>query len=116
MRIGHENGQCLGNTPLNTNAKPVLSEFFYKVCQKEGMDIARLRVTSLIHSEPHLFNIVPMTEELVMKAGRIKCQLVFASFANSISITAAKLKKAHLVTTDGVLKNFSNLKITKIGF
>ena len=97
-------------------AEPILSEFFYKVCQKEGLDIARLRVTSLIHSEPRLFSIVSLTEELVMEAGKTKCQVRIISFADSITIAVAKLKKAHLVTTDGELRNIPDLKVRKIDF
>ena len=92
---------------------PILSEFYYKICQKMGNEVARIRFTSLRNSK---LRIVELDDKLLIESGRIKCRYNFASLVDSFAAGLALLHKCPLVTTDGQLAEIQDLKIKKIEF
>lgn len=92
---------------------PILSELYYKICQKMGNEIARIRYVALQNSNIELVNL---EDSLILEAGRIKCQYSFTSLADSFAAGLALLEKCPLVTTDGGLADIKGLKIVKIAF
>ncbi len=92
---------------------PILSELYYKTCQKLGNEVARIRYVSLRNSN---LELVSLEDTLIIEAGRIKCQYSFTSLADSFATGLALLEKCPLVTTDGELEEIKGLKIVKISF
>jgi len=106
QRIGKSTLQ--GMVPM-----PILSELYYKTCQKLGNEVARVRYVALRNSN---LSFVGLEDNSVMEAGRIKCQYSFTSLADSFAAGLALLEKCPLVTTDGRLAEVKGLKIIKISF
>lgn len=94
----------------------LLAEFFYKICQKEGLEIARIKTTALLHSPTKFLEPIPASEELLFEAGRIKCQYSFISFADSLAVALTMFKNGILVTTDGKLSDIKKLIVKKINY
>ncbi len=94
----------------------LLAEYFYKICQKEGLEIARIKTTALFHSPTNFLELIPASEHLLFEAGKIKCQYSFVSFADSLAVALTMLKNGILVTTDGKLSDIKKLAIKKINY
>jgi len=93
--------------------EPILSEFYYKVCQKLGNEVARIRFTALRNSR---LNLKKLEDSLLLEAGRLKCQFSFVSLADSFVVGLALLERCTLVTTDKRLSEIPRLSVERIKY
>ena len=74
-----------------------LAEFYYKVCETLGKDVAELRCRRILASR---IEVVPLDEGLALEAGSLKCHHRRLSLADCIALSLAKAEGAVLLTTD----------------
>jgi len=78
-----------------------LSEYYYKVCEKIGKEIADVRYFQVRGSD---IVSVSTDEELTKKAGENKCKhRGKLSLADCFALALSQLKKATILTTDSKL-------------
>jgi len=78
-----------------------LAEYYYKVCERLGRDVAEVRYYQVRESG---VEVVPTSEELTRKAGELKCKYRGRlSLADCFCLALACLEGAALLTTDGEL-------------
>ncbi len=83
-----------------------LAEFFYKVCQKLGKEIATLRYNQC----RSFLRIIETDEGLSLNAGLEKCHTSALSLADSFLLALAKDTKATILTTDEQLARCEDVK------
>ena len=116
--VGHQRMTQIFSEIENESSKglvpePILSEFYYKICQKLGNEVARIRFVALRNSKLH---IRTLEDSLLIEAGRLKCQFNFVSLADSFVVGLALLEKCTLLTTDKKLSEIPGLKVEKVEF
>ena len=86
-----------------------LAEYYYKICEKLGKEIAEIRYHQIRESG---LEVVAADEELTKKAGEKKCRYRGRlSLADCFSLALAELKNAILLTTDSELARVRDVKI-----
>jgi predicted nucleic acid-binding protein len=86
-----------------------LAEYYYKMCQKLGKNIADLRYHQVRDS-----GVMPIAtdEELTLKAGERKCKYGGKlSLADCFSLALSELKEATLLTTDSELARVKEVSV-----
>ena len=74
-----------------------LAEFYYKVCEALGKDVAELRCRRILASR---VEVISLDEELALEAGSLKCHYRRLSLADCITLALARAEGAVLLTTD----------------
>ena len=82
-----------------------LAEFYYKVCETLGKDVAELRCYRLLASR------MEVIRELALEAGRLKCHHRKLSLADCIALALAKAEGAVLLTTDRELAKVREVSV-----
>ncbi len=93
----------------------ILVEVYKHICVSEGKDHA----ISCIISFQHNINVqyISLTPDLILEAGRLKCQYrAKLSYNDCIAIATAILKKAKLHTTEKNLPKIHSLQIVTYEF
>ncbi len=112
--IGDERVRTYFNEVSRGNARAFiceinLAEYYYKVCEKLGKEIAEIRYHQIRESG---LEVVAAGEELTKTAGEKKCRYRGKlSLADCFSLALAELKKAVLLTTDSELAQIKEIKV-----
>ena len=86
-----------------------LAEYYYKMCEKLGKDVADVRYHQIRGSG---VGSIATDEELTMKAGEKKCKYRGKlSLADCFSLALSELRKATLLTTDSELAKVKEVKV-----
>jgi len=86
-----------------------LAEYYYKICEKLGKDVAKIRYHQIRESN---LEIIATNEELTKKAGEKKCKYRGKlSLADCFTLALAEHEKATLLTTDSELAQVKEVKI-----
>lgn len=86
-----------------------LAEYYYKVCEKLGKEIAEIRYHQIRESG---LEVIAADEELTKTAGEKKCRYKGRlSLTDCFSLALAELKKAVLLTTDSELAQIKEIKV-----
>lgn len=89
-----------------------MAEYFYKTCQKLGIDVASIRAKSIRQSR---IKVTPVDETISTIAGELKCRHADKiSIADAFAVATAKTRKSELLTTDGALVNLKEIEAKHI--
>jgi predicted nucleic acid-binding protein len=89
-----------------------MAEYFYKTCQKLGIDVASIRAKSIRQSR---IKVTAVDETISTIAGELKCRHADKiSIADAFAAATAKTKKSELLTTDGALTTLEEIKAKHI--
>ena len=78
---------------------PVFWEVFYHLCKIEGKSIARTKLLSF--KELYSISTIPLNDDILLKAGELKCQnRSLLSFINCFSIAYCLLEQIAFHTTE----------------
>ncbi|MHA1490016.1 MAG: PIN domain-containing protein [Promethearchaeota archaeon] len=93
----------------------ILIEVFKHICVSEGKDFALSCLTSFQHNIKAQH--VPLSSELILKTGELKCQYrTKLSYNDCVAIAVALQKKAKLHSTEKDFPKIKNLYIIKYEF
>ena len=99
---------------------PVLVELYWQICRLKGIEIAKIAITSFIRKFPIVK--VDLDENIILKAGMVKCQHKSSlSYNDCISIAYCLNKKIPFHTTEKKIMKIKHntlekLKIVKYEF
>ena len=92
---------------------PVLIEVYWNICQTEGIEIARISISSFIHTIPHY--LVHVDEDLILSAGKLKCQHpTTLSYIDCVSIAFCINNKCILHTTEKNIKKIPHITLQRL--
>ena len=98
----------------------VLVELYLNICRREGIEIARITILSFIREFPHI--LVNLDEDLIITAGKLKCQhRTDLSYIDCMSIALCLNNGITFHTTEKNLKKIPHntlqrLKVVKYKF
>ena len=105
-------GQVLGGEREGYLSEVTMAEYFYKTCQKLGIEVASIRAKSIRQSR---MKITPIDETTSTIAGELKCRYADKiSIADAFAVATAKTKKSNLLTTDETLASLKEIKAKHI--
>ena len=91
---------------------PILVEVFKHLCIAKGKSFAESSISSLQKNYP--LNIILLTNDIILKAGGLKCQYRrILSYFDCLVIAYALNEKLVLHTTEKDLPSIHNLKVKK---
>lgn len=99
---------------------PVLIEVYWNICKTDGIEVAKISVSSFIHNVPHI--LVPVDEDIIISAGTLKCQhQTTLSYIDCMSIAFCLNNDVTFHTTEKNLKKIPQntlrrLKVVKYDF
>jgi predicted nucleic acid-binding protein len=101
--------------PYNKGHIPrlILSEFFYKTCQKLGKEIAQVRLVAL-RQKGFIEEIIGESD--VYQIGMMKIKYSNLSIADCVLVQTAVNNKGVIITTEKPITDLKKVKSTKIDF
>jgi len=104
--------QVFGGSKEGYISEVTMAEYFYKTCQKLGIDVASIRSKSIRQSR---IKVTPVDEAVSTIAGELKCKHADRiSIADAFAVATAKIKKSELLTTDEALASLTEIKAKHI--
>ena len=91
----------------------IMAEFFYKVCQKFGKDVALVRLALIRRTG---ISEEEMPHQEVINVGLLKLKYPRLSLADCIIANLAIGRRAKLLTTEDELAGVAGLKVEKLEF
>jgi predicted nucleic acid-binding protein len=89
-------------------------EFFNHLCREKGKINAQIIMENLRKGD--LIDFIPVSENISILAGELKCKYKFLSMVDVIIIAEALTRKIFIYTTESHLKDIDNLKVKKIDY
>ncbi len=90
----------------------VLSEFYYKTCQKFGEQAAQIRTLALLE----ILEEITMTSDDKFEVGELKVKNSELSMVDAVILTLTERYRATLLTTDEPLTRVKGYKILKLDY
>jgi len=104
--------QVLGGKREGYISEATMAEYFYKTCQKLGIDVASIRAKSIRQSK---IKTVPVDETVSTIAGELKCRYADKiSIADAFAVATAKSKRSELLTTDEAVASLKEIETKHI--
>ena len=89
-------------------------EFFNHLCREKGKINAQIIMENLRKGD--IIDFVPVSENISILAGELKCKYKFLSMVDAIIIAEALIRKIFIYTTETHFKDISNLKVKQINY
>lgn len=89
-------------------------EFFNHLCREKGKINAQIIMENLRKGD--FLDFVPVSENISILAGELKCKYKFLSTVDAIIIAEALTRKIFIYTTETHFNDIDNLKVKKINF
>jgi len=89
-------------------------EFFNHLCREKGKINAQIIMENLRKGD--FLDFVPVSENISILAGELKCKYKFLSTVDAIIIAEALTRKIFIYTTKSHFKDIDNLKVKKINY
>lgn len=89
-------------------------EFFNHLCREKGKINAQIIMENLRKGDN--IDFVPVSENISILAGELKCKYKFLSMVDAIIIAEALTRKIFIYTTETHFKDIDNLKVKKINY
>ena len=92
---------------------PMLVETYWQICKIKGIEIAKIAITSFVRKFPHV--LVDLDENIILKAGMVKCQhMTTLSYNDCISIAYCLNTKMAFHTTEKTIKKIKHSTLEKL--
>ncbi len=89
-------------------------EFFNHLCREKGKINAQIIMENLRKGD--IIDFVPVSENISILAGELKCKYKFLSMVDAIIIAEALTQKIFIYTTETHFKDIDNLKVKTINY
>lgn len=89
-------------------------EFFNHLCREKGKINAQIIMENLRKGD--IIDFVPVSENISILAGELKCKYKFLSMVDAIIFAEALTRKIFIYTTETHFKDIDNLKVKKINY
>ena len=89
-------------------------EFFNHLCREKGKINAQIIMENLRKGD--FIDFVPVSENISILAGELKCKYKFLSTVDAIIIAEALTRKIFIYTTETHFLDIDNLKVKKINY
>jgi len=89
-------------------------EFFNHLCREKGKINAQIVMENL--RKGALIEFIPVSENISILAGELKCKYKFLSMVDAIIIAEALTRKIFIYTTETHFNDIDNLKVKKIDY
>ena len=89
-------------------------EFFNHLCREKGKINAQIIMENLRKGD--IIDFVPVSENISILAGELKCKYKFLSTVDAIIIAEALTRKIFIYTTETHFNDIDNLKVKKINY
>ncbi len=89
-------------------------EFFNHLCREKGKINAQIIMENL--RKGNIFDFIPVSENISILAGELKCIYNFLSMVDAIIIAEALARKIFIYTTETHFKDINNLKVKKFNY
>ncbi len=89
-------------------------EFFNHLCREKGKINAQIIMENLRKGD--IIDFVPVSENISILAGELKCKYKFLSMIDAIIIAEALTRKIFIYTTETHFKGIDNLKVKAINY
>ena len=89
-------------------------EFFNHLCREKGKINAQIIMENLRKGD--IIDFVPVSENISILAGELKCKYNFLSIVDAIVIAEALTRKIFIYTTETHFEDVDNLKVKKINY
>jgi len=89
-------------------------EFFNHLCREKGKINAQIIMENL--RKGVFIDFVPVSENISILAGELKCKYKFLSTVDAIIIAEALTRKIFIYTTETHFNDIDNLKVKKINY
>ncbi len=92
---------------------PMLVETYWQICKLKGIEIAKIAITSFVRKFPHV--LVDLDENIILKAGMVKCQhRTTLSYNDCISIAYCLNTKMEFHTTEKTIQKIKHNTLEKL--
>lgn len=91
----------------------VISEFYYKTCQKFGEQAALLRTKAIRDS---MLEEYILTEKDTYVVGKAKLEYSFLSIVDAVVFATSKATKSTVITSDSDFQKIKGLKVKKLEY
>ena len=92
---------------------PMLVETNWQLCKLKGIEIAKIAITSFVRKFPHV--LVDLSENIILKAGMVKCQhRTTLSYNDCISIAYCLNTKMEFHTTEKTIQKIKHNTLEKL--
>jgi len=89
-------------------------ELFNHLCREKGKINAQIIMENLRKGD--IIDFVPVSENISILAGELKCNYKFLSMVDAIIFAEALTRKIFIYTTETHFKDIDNLKVKKINY
>lgn len=89
-------------------------ELFNHLCREKGKINAQIIMENL--RQISIIKFIPLSENISILAGELKCKYKFLSMVDAIMIAEALTRKIFIYTTETHFKDVENLKVKKIDY
>jgi len=89
-------------------------ELFNHLCREKGKINAQIIMENLRKGD--IIDFVPVSENISILAGELKCKYKFLSMVDAIIFAEALTQKIFIYTTETHFKDIDNLKVKKINY
>jgi predicted nucleic acid-binding protein len=89
-------------------------EFFNHLCREKGKINAQIIMENLRKGD--IIDFIPVSENISILAGELKCKYNFLSMVDAIIIAEALTRKIFIYTTETHFEDIDNLKVKKINY
>jgi predicted nucleic acid-binding protein len=89
-------------------------EFFNHLCREKGKINAQIIMENLRKGD--IIDFIPVSENISILAGELKCKYKFISMVDAIIIAEALTRKIFIYTTETHFKDVDNLKVKRINY
>ncbi len=89
-------------------------EFFNHLCREKGKINAQILMENLRKGD--IIDFIPVSENISILAGELKCKYNFLSMVDAIIIAEALTRKIFIYTTETHFEDIDNLKVKKINY
>ena len=89
-------------------------ELFNHLCREKGKINAQIIMENL--RQGSMIKFIPLSENISILAGELKCKYKFLSMVDAIMIAEALTRKIFIYTTETHFKDVENLKVKKIEY
>ncbi len=89
-------------------------EYFNHLCREKGKINAQIIMENL--RKGNFVEFIPVSENISILAGELKCKYKFLSMVDAIIIAEALNRKIFIYTTETQFKDVDNLKVKKISY
>ena len=89
-------------------------EFFNHLCREKGKINAQIIMENLRKGD--IIDFEPVSENISILAGELKCKYKFLSMVDAIIIAEALTQKIFIYTTETHFKDIDNLKVKTINY